>query len=244
MFKELEEISQSEMNHIKKTIQDLFRQTCILQVKCDPVTLIQTDNPRYRVCTRHREFISDYFAVLDCELIHDPQEHIFRIVGDGILTEKLNLVTTKFLILLKMIYHDKIMGEGLNATVTNLWEIRQYGVDTGLITRKLNGQEWKDALLTLKTHQIIEVPGAIANVEDDTPIYIYSTVNIFCSATSIQELLEEYREILQENALEQAGLQIEEMKENMDGMQYTENLEEEKGTYETGKEDIYQNVSQ
>ena len=107
MFKELEEISQSEMNHIKKTIQDLFRQTCILQVKCDPVTLIQTDNPRYRVCARHREFISDYFAVLDCELIHDPQEHIFRIVGDGILTEKLNLVTTKFLILLKMIYQLK-----------------------------------------------------------------------------------------------------------------------------------------
>lgn len=228
MFKELEEISQNEMNNIKKTIQDLFRQTCILQVKCDPVTLVQTDNPRYRVCARHREFIADYFAVLDCELIHDSQEHIFRIVGDGVLTEKLNLVTTKILILLKMIYHDKIMGEGLHATVTNLREIRQYGIDTNLITRRLNGQEWREALLMLKTHQIIEVPGAIANVEDDTPIYIYSTVNIFCTATSIQELLKEYEEVLEENALEQAGLEA----------------GKEADIHETGEEDIHTNVSE
>ena len=230
MFKELEEFSQSEMNHIKKAIQDLFRQTCILQVKCDPVTLVQMDNPRYRVCARHREFIADYFSVLDCELIHDPQEHIFRIVGDGVLTEKLNLVTTKILILLKLIYHDKIMGEGLHATVTNLREIRQYGIDTNLITRKLTGQEWREALLMLKTHQIIEVPGAIANVEDDTPIYIYSTVNIFCASTSIQELLKEYEEVLEEHVLGQAGLEFAE--------------EQEVSVNETGEEDIYQDVSE
>ena len=228
MFKELEELSQSEINHIKKTIQDLFRQTCILQIKCDPVTLIQTDNPRYRVCLKYREFIADYFSVLDCELIHDPQEHIFRIVGEGVLTEKLNLVTTKILILLKMIYHDKIMGEGLHATVTNLKEIRQYGIDTNLITRKITGQEWREALLLLKTHQIIEVPGAIANVEDDTPIYIYSTVNIFCSSISIQEILEEYEEVLEENALGQAKLEFGE--------------EEEVSVNETGEEDIYPDV--
>lgn len=228
MFKELEELSQNEMNNIKKTIQDLFRQTCILQVKCDPVTLIQTDNPKYRVCSRHRDFIADYFAVLDCELIHDPQEHIFRIVGEGVLTEQLNLVTTKILILLKMIYHDKIMDEGLNATVTNLREIRQYGVNTNIITRRLNGQEWRGALLLLKTHQIIEVPGAIANMEDDTPIYIYSTVNIFCASTSIQELLKEYEEVLEENVLGQAGLEFA--------------GEQEVFVSETGEEDIYPDV--
>lgn len=52
-----------------------------LQVKCDPATLVQRDNPRYQVCLRHREFIADYLSVLDCELVHDPQEHIFRITG-------------------------------------------------------------------------------------------------------------------------------------------------------------------
>lgn len=189
----MENVSQSEAENIRKTIQDLFRQTCILQVKCDPVTLIQRDNPRYQVCLRNREFIADYLAVLDCELVHDPQEHIFRIAGEGVMTERMSLTTTKLVILLKMIYRDKIMGEGLHATTTNLAEIREYGKNTNLITRRLTLQEWQDALMVMKTHQMIELSGAIGNLEDDTPIYIYSTVNIFCSAMDISELVRKYQ---------------------------------------------------
>ena len=193
MLEYMENVSQSEAENIKKTIQDLFRQTCILQVKCDPVTLVQRDNPRYQVCSRNREFIADYLSVLDCELVHDPQEHIFRITGDGVMTERMSLTTTKLVILLKMIYRDKIMGEGLHATTTNLAEIREYGKNTNLITRRLTAQEWQDALMLMKTHQMIELPGAIGNLEDNTPIYIYSTVNIFCSAADINALVQKYQ---------------------------------------------------
>ena len=193
MLQYMENVSPSEAENIRKTIQDLFRQTCILQVKCDPVTLIQRDNPRYQICSRHREFIADYLSVLDCELIHDPQEHIFRIAGEGVLTERMSLMTTKLVLLVKMIYRDKIMGEGLNATTTNLAEIREYGKNTNLITRKLTGQEWQEALVLMKTHQILELPSAIANLEDNTPIYIYSTINLFCSALDINELVREYQ---------------------------------------------------
>ena len=193
MLQYMETVSQSEAENIRKTIQDLFRQTCILQVKTDPVTLVQRDNPRYQVCLRNREFIADYLAVLDCELVHDPQEHIFRIAGEGVMTERMSLTTTKLVILLKMIYRDKVMGEGLHATTTNLAEIREYGKNTNLITRRLTLQEWQDALMVMKTHQMIELPGAIGNLEDDTPIYIYSTVNIFCSAMDISELVRKYQ---------------------------------------------------
>lgn len=193
MLQYMETVSQSEAENIRKTIQDLFRQTCILQVKTDPVTLVQRDNPRYQICLRHREFITDYLSVLGCELVHDPQEHIFRITGDGVMIEHMSLMTTKLVILLKMIYRDKIMGEGLNATTTNLAQIREYGKNTNLITRRLTGQELQEALVLMKTHQMIELPQAIANLEDYTPIYIYSTVNIFCSAMDINELVREYR---------------------------------------------------
>lgn len=194
----LQEFTATEQDNIKKTIQDLFRQTCILQTKCDPVTLTLKDNPRYQICARHREFIADYLSVLDCELIHDPQEHIFRITGEGVLVEKLNLITTKLLIILKLIYREKIMGAGLQATVTNLAEIREYGANTNLITRKLNAQEINDALTMMKTHQMIELPGAIGNLEDDTPIYIYSTINIFLSSADISELIKLYQEEVEE----------------------------------------------
>ena len=146
MLEYMENISQSEAENIRKTIQDLFRQTCILQTKCDPVTLIQKDNPHYQVCARNREFIADYLQVLDCELVHDPQEHIFRITGDGVLTERMTLLTTKLVILMKLIYRDKIMGEGLHATTTSLAEIRRYGKETNLITRRLTAQEWQGGI--------------------------------------------------------------------------------------------------
>ena len=193
MLEYMENISQSEAENIRKTIQDLFRQTCILQTKCDPGTLIQKDNPHYQVCARNREFIADYLQVLDCELVHDPQEHIFRITGDGVLTERMTLLTTKLVILMKLIYRDKIMGEGLHATTTSLAEIRRYGKETNLITRRLTAQEWQEALILMKTHQMIELPSAIGNLEDDSPIYIYSTINIFCSAADINELVEMFK---------------------------------------------------
>ena len=211
MLQYMENVSPSEAENIRKTIQDLFRQTCILQVKCDPVTLIQRDNPRYQICSRHREFIADYLSVLDCELIHDPQEHIFRIAGEGVLTERMSLMTTKLVLLVKMIYRDKIMGEGLNATTTNLAEIREYGKNTNLITRKLTGQEWQEALVLMKTHQILELPSAIANLEDNTPIYIYSTINLFCSALDINELVREYQNEMDQtdNIEEEIGIDLE-----------------------------------
>ncbi len=216
MIRYMEELSPGEAAGIKKTIQDLFRQTCILQVKCDPVTLVQRDNPRYRICANHREFIADYLSVLDCELIHDPHEHIFRIKGDGMPTDRMTLTGTRILLILKVIYRDKIMGEGLNATVTSLEEIREVGSSTNLLARKLTVQEWQEALAMLKTHQIIELPGAIGSLEDDSPIYIYSTINIFCASADINELVKHYADA----------------------------EESEEFTSEESEENIYENVSQ
>ena len=194
MVNYMEELSVTEADNLKKTIAALFRQTCILQVKYDPVTLVPKDNLYYEICVRHRKFIEDYLAVLNCELVHDPHEHIFRIQGDGIVPEKVNLTITKIILLVKLIYRDKIMGEGLNATVTNLAEIREYGKNTNLIDYKLNMSEWRDALYMMSKHQIIEVPGAIQNIEDETPIYIYSTINLYCGSLDIAALIEEYQE--------------------------------------------------
>ena len=208
MLEYMGQVSPKEAEDIRKTIQDLFRQTCILQVKCDPVTLIQKDNPRYQVCLRHREFISDYLSVLDCELIHDPQEKLFRIAGTGVVVEHMSLMTTKLVILLKLIYRDKIMGEGLHATVTNLAEIREYGQNTNLITRRLTAQEWKESLLLMKTHQMIEIPGAVDNLEDETPIFIYSTVNIFCSPLDVNELVKKYQDTVELQGYDSPGSQM------------------------------------
>ena len=195
----MEELSVTEAENLKKTISKLFRQTCILQMRYDPATLTPRDNLDYEICVRHRGFIEEYLAVLGCELIHDPQEHIFRLVGDGVETEKMSLTTTIIVLLVKMIYRDKILGEGLNATVTTLEEIREYGKNTNLLNRKLTLAEWREALYLMSKHQLIELPGAVRDVEDHTPIYLYSTINLYVSAADINALVEEYREEAAEN---------------------------------------------
>ena len=195
----IEELSVTEAENLKKTISKLFRQTCILHMRYDPATLTPRDNLDYEICVRHRGFIEEYLAVLGCELIHDPQEHIFRLVGDGVETEKMSLTTTIIVLLVKMIYRDKILGAGLNATVTTLEEIREYGKNTNLLNRKLTLAEWREALYLMSKHQMIELPGAVRDVEDHTPIYLYSTINLYVSAADINALVEEYREEAAEN---------------------------------------------
>ena len=198
----LESLSVTEAEKLKKTILSLFRQTCILQEKYDPVTLVPSDNEQFAICRTHRNFIESYLSVLGCELLYDSQERIFRLVGEGVEAEVLSKETTVIVLLIKMIYRDKIMGKGLAATVTNLEEIREYGKNTNLLNQKLPDGEWKSALTIMKKHQIVEYPGALRGLEDDTPIYIYSTINLYCSSALINELIEAYRE---ENAEDEAG---------------------------------------
>lgn len=198
MFTYMEELSMSEAENLKKTITRLFRQTCVLQVKYDPVTLTPRDNPDYEICVQHKDFMESYLSVLGCELEHDPQEHIFRLKGDGIETEKISPTTTMIILLVRMIYRDKIMGEGLSATVTNLGEIREYGANTGLLKQKLTAVEWRDALYLMSRHQMIELASAVRDVKDDTPIYIYSTILLYVSAADMNQLIQEYREEIEQ----------------------------------------------
>ena len=194
MVNYLETLSVTEADKLKKTIASLFRQTCILQEKYDPITLVPSDNEQYEMCVRHREFIESYLAVMDCELMHDAQEHIFRLVGEGVEAVTISKTATIIILLIKMIYRDKIMGKGLDATVTNWEELREYGKNTNLLNQKLPDSEWREALSFMKKHQIIEYAGALRDLEDKTPIYIYSTINLYCSSAMIHELVEAYRE--------------------------------------------------
>ena len=194
MFDYLEGLSVTETGKLQKTIAALFRQTCILQEKYDPVTLAPSDNEQYGICVKHRPFLEAYLQVLGCELVHDATEHIFRLAGEGVLARQIPKSAAILILLVKMIYRDKILGEGLHATVTNLEEIREYGKNTNLLNRKLAGAEWREALYLMNRHQIIELPGSVRDVEDKTPIYLYSTINLYVSAADMNELLDEYRE--------------------------------------------------
>lgn len=213
MIDYLENLPVTEAEKLRKTIAGLFRQTCILQEKYDPVTLVPSDNEQYEICNRHKDFMESYLAVMGCEMVHDSQEHVFRLVGEGAEAVTLSRTSTIIMLLTKMIYRDKIMGQSLSATVTNLEELREYGKNTNLLNQRLTDGEWKEALSLMKKHQVIEYPGALRDLEDHTPIYIYSTINLYCSSAMINELLEAYGE---EADTDEAGAVEENIYQNAD----------------------------
>ena len=83
----------------------------------------------------------------------------------------------------------RVMDEADRAVPFRLKELCFEGPD-----EKLTQTQWREALYLMKMHQIIDVPGAVKDMEDDTPIYIYSTVNLFVTAADINTLIDEYRE--------------------------------------------------
>ena len=193
MIEYMNSLTPQEAEELKKTIRDLMRQSCIIETKYDTDRDCLKDNPRYRICMRHREFLTDYFDVMGCALVYDPQDHFFRLTGDGVGTEKFSETTTLFILLMKLIYKEKIMGEGLKATVTTLEEVRRHGVDTGILNRKLTDREVYEAVSVMKTHQMLEIPCAIGDLEDDTPIYLYNMINVFCRGAAVTELYQRYK---------------------------------------------------
>lgn len=194
MLDYMNRLTLQEGEELKKTVRDLMRQSCIIETKYDPAGDCLKDNPRYRICLRHREFLTDYFQVMGWELTFDPQDHFFRLTGDRASQERLGEAATRLILLMKLIYKEKIMGEGLRATMTTLGEIRRYGMETGILTRKLTDRELGDAISLMKTHQMIEIPCAVGDLEDDTPIYMYNMINVFCSGAAIARLYGKYKE--------------------------------------------------
>lgn len=64
MVNYMEELSVTEAENLKKTISALFRQTCILQVKYDPVTLTPRIPLHCENLCETPEIIEDYLSVL------------------------------------------------------------------------------------------------------------------------------------------------------------------------------------
>lgn len=209
MFTYMEELSAAETERLRKAIQSLFRQTCVMKVKMDPETMLARDTAEYPVLDKHRDFVTDYLEVLGCELHHDPQEHVYYIRGEQMPVRSLTLMQTRILLLIKLIYREIITGEGLQETVTNFAKIRQKGRDTGLITEKLRAAQWQEAFGLMKQHQIIDIGSAVSRIEDDTPIYIYNTINLYCTSYDIQSILEEYR-MDDGEMMDQTKMQLEE----------------------------------
>ena len=114
----------SEQSEVTEIIRLLWRQTFILEHKYDKRTGRFQYNRDYRVCSKHLEFIKNYFAISGVELRENSQMGVMYIQGENVVGDKLPRLATLYLLVLKLIYDEQMESVSTSVNVyTSLREI-------------------------------------------------------------------------------------------------------------------------
>ena len=108
MIEYYEQLSEEEQDDIKHVIQTLYRQTFLLERKFEKRTGRMVPVREYRVCSKHREFLEEYFAVAGITLQENLHMGVMYIQGETLWGEKLSRLATIYILVLKLIYDEQM----------------------------------------------------------------------------------------------------------------------------------------
>ncbi len=206
MITYIEELTDQEREAIREAIQLLYRQTYLLERRYDRRTEKYQYTKEYRTCSAHLEFLKDYFAVAGISLEENVHDGIIYIQGETLWGEKLPRLATVYLLILKLIY-DEQMAQAASSTriVATAGEINQKAGAFRVIKSIPSPTEMRRTIALLKKYQIVEPLDILEELNENTRMIIYPTVNLVLSGDHIRELLESFSE--EENSGEETAIQ-------------------------------------
>lgn len=188
-------LNDEERAELTEVIQTLFRQTYLLERKYEKKYGRYQTSAVYRVCERHLDFLMEYFQIGGLQLVENRQYGIMALQSTTPQGEKLSKLTTLVVLLLKLIYDEKMNTVSNSVHVfTTLDEV--YGkIQLFRLwdNRALPITEVRKTVAVLKKYQVIEVLDIADELTADTRILIYPTVNMLVSGMDLAEVLEQYR---------------------------------------------------
>ncbi len=192
MLTDFELYTEATQGRIRSVIQHLQKHTFIIKTAHDPITGLRQENKLYTDCELYYEFIRDYFSIMNIHLNQDVHYGLFYIEGDGITKDQLSQLDIYTILLLHEIFRNKYMASDFAEPITNWKEIREQGDMIQLFrNEKIASHKWIKTFQKLRNHHIIEIGGSINLMIDETPIYIYPTLNILCASLDVPALLQE-----------------------------------------------------
>lgn len=196
MFPYYNELLDEEKDELKEVIKALHLQTYLLERKYDKKTERYLPNRLYRSCERHLDFLKEYFRIGDIDLIENRQYGIIHIATKNLQGDKLSRLTTVFLLLLKLIFDDKMNTASSSIHVyTSLNEVFEKIQLFRLWNNKsISPTELRKTITILKKYQIIEVAEEMGDLEGDTKFIIYPTIHLLLDSQSIAGIIEQYQE--------------------------------------------------
>ena len=195
MINYYEELPPEEQRKVTESVQSLYRQTFLLEWLYDKKTKRYQINREYYQCSKHLEFIRAYFDIMDIEVVENSQIGVIYIRGEQVLGEKLSKLATLYILILKLIYDEQMstVSTSVNA-VTSLGEIHEKLGTYRLLKKQPSATELRRTMTLLKRYQLIEPLDILEELDGQSRLVIYPTVNVVLMGDDVRALIETYTE--------------------------------------------------
>lgn len=214
MIEYFEQLTQEEKEAITGVIQTLYRQTYLLERKYDRRTGRMQFEKEYRICSKHYDFLKEYFEIGGITLRENATMGVIYIQEEMLWGEKLPRLATIYLLILKLIYDEQMASvSSTSHVVTTLGAVNGKAGEFRVITSIPSPTEIRRTIALLKKYQIIEPLDVLEEMNEDTRLVIYPCIHAVLGGDNIKELIYTFSE--EEHSGEETGVQstIENMSE-------------------------------
>ena len=195
MIEYMENLPDEERQQVTEVIRLLLRQTFLLERKYDKKTGRFLFNKEYRICSKHLEFLQEYFQIAGIELKENSPTGVMYLVGEEVLADKLTKLATIYLLVLKLIYDEQMSQASTSVNIyTTLGELNSRVGSFQLLKERPSATEIKRTMTLLKKYQIIEVPESIEELESESRLIIYPSINMVLFGDKVRELITSFEE--------------------------------------------------
>ena len=214
MIEYFEQLTQEEQEAVTEVIQTLYRQTYLLERKYDRKTSRMQFEKDYRICSKHYDFLEEYFAIAGITLRENATMGVIYIQEETLWGEKLPRLATIYLLILKLIYDEQMASASSTShIVTTLGAVNGKAGEFRVLTSIPSPTEMRRTIALLKKYQIIEPLDVLEEMNEDTRLVIYPCIHAVLGGDNIKELVDTFSE--EDHSGEETGVQstIENMSE-------------------------------
>ncbi len=193
MLAYIKELSTLEQEELREVLQKLYRQTFILERRYDRRAGRMVINKEYYFCEKHMEFLQEYLEAAGISIHENSELGTIYIQGEPVMGERLPKLATIYLLLLKLLYDEQmaVVSSSVNI-VTTLGDLTGKAGEFGLIRALTSQAEMRRALNVLKRYQMIEVMDTMEELNNQTRILIFPSINVVLMREDILRLLERF----------------------------------------------------
>ena len=214
MIEYFAQLTQEEQEAITEVIKTLYRQTYLLERKYDRKASRMQFEKDYRICSKHYDFLKEYFAIGGITLRENATMGVIYIQEETLWGEKLPRLATIYLLILKLIYDEQMASASSTShIVTTLGAVNGKAGEFRVLTSIPSPTEMRRTIALLKKHQIIEPLDVLEEMNEDTRLVIYPCIHAVLGGDNIKELIDTFSE--EDHSGEETGVQsiIENMSE-------------------------------